>query len=234
VFESFVYQNQHLTEQVPFIDWNGFLSWGGLARFRILIGQAEPPPFIDHWPGEECDLIDDWLRGKDLEQLEEADLELKRRMSTARKFLGIMLGARPTRLTPGQQVERYLTTSCGTLTFSNLQGDNKVAFLWLPDPAVCKYIQLKHQYVLEQLFVCATQAIAAIESKLFSIGVTASSGGILSNQVKELRNWWIGHPYSKVLRCLSDNLSTIMASYHISVDIPPVSTTIFGTYYDDL
>ncbi|KAJ2957678.1 hypothetical protein NQZ79_g6674 [Umbelopsis isabellina] len=228
VFESFVYQNQHLTEQVPFIDWTVFLSWGGLSRFRVLIGQTNPPPFIDHWPGEECVLIDDWLRGKNLEQIEEADVALKRRMGAARKFLGVMLGARPTRLTPGQQVEKYLTTTCGTLTFSNLQGDYKVVFLWLPHPAVYRYIQLKHYYVLEQLYICASQAIATIELKLFSMGVTASSAGILSNQVEELRDWWIDHPYSKVLRCLSDNISTIMASYHISVDIPPVSTNILN------
>jgi hypothetical protein len=228
VFESFMYQDRHLTEQEPFIDWNAFLPWGGLARFRVLIGQTDPPPFTNHWPGEPCNLIDDWLRGKDLAELEGADMELKRRMAEAHRFLGVMLGARPTRLTPGQQVEKYLTTCCGNLTFSNLQGDNKIAFLWLPDPAVCRYIQLNHHYVLEQLFVCASQSIAAIELKLYSMGVTTSSAGILSNQVNELRDWWIGHPYSKVLRCLSDNLSTIMASYHVDVNIPTVSTTIFG------
>ncbi|KAG2177030.1 hypothetical protein INT43_007684 [Umbelopsis isabellina] len=227
VFESFVYQGRRLMEPTPFMDWEEFISWGGLARFRVLIGQVNPPPFIDHWPGETCDLIDDWLRGKDLAQLEQADLGLKRRMVEAHRYLGVMLGARPTRLTSGQQVEKYLTTSCGTLTFSNLQGNNKVAFLWLPHPAVFRYIKLKHQYVLDQLFVCASQAISAIELKLVSVGVSTSSGGILINQAQELRDWWIVHPYSKVLRSLSDNLSTIMASYHIDVDIPPLSTAIF-------
>ncbi|KAM3578798.1 hypothetical protein VKS41_008816 [Umbelopsis sp. WA50703] len=228
VFESFLYQNHHVTEQVPFVDWDEFLSQGGLARFRVLIGQLDPPPFADHWPDEECDLIDDWLRGKRVTDIEEADRTLKSKMATSRRFLGVMLGARPTRLTPGQQVERYLSSTCGRLTFSNLVADYKVAFLWLPHPAVSRYIQRKDQYVLEQLFICSSQAIAGIELKLFSIGVTASSEGITSSQAEELQDWWVIHPVSKVLRCLSDNLASIMASYHVDVNIPTVSTTIFG------
>ena len=105
---------QDRRERHPLMNWDAFPNTG-LGILRSTLDQYPLPPFIDHYPDEISQDIDDWYPDFDQEKVNNADRNLKQSMREHSKPIALMLGARPTRLVDGSQRNNLVIDRCGQL-----------------------------------------------------------------------------------------------------------------------
>ncbi|CAO3674829.1 unnamed protein product [Umbelopsis ramanniana] len=150
------------------MNWDAFRN-SGLGMLRHNLDQVPLPPFINHYPDEISQDIDDWYPRVDQETVNTADSNLKQSMREYSKPIALMLGTRPTRLVAGSIRNNFVKDRCGQLNFSRLRSDRFIAMLWMPDPSYFRHFRLKDRMCGVELYTLTSKVIYALEGKVLSL-----------------------------------------------------------------
>lgn len=222
-------------ERHPLMNWDAFRNTG-LGILRSNLDQDPLPPFINHYPDEISQDIDDWYPDLDQERVNNADRNLKQSMREHAKPIALMLGARPTRLVDGSQRNNFVLDRCGQLNFSRLRSERFIAMLWMPDPSYFRHFRLKDRMCGVEMFALASKLIHALEEKVLSIRDEENDEqvgfGFSNVEVEVLQSWWDSHPLFNKIKQLRFKIALIPTSYQAAWTgtLPIVYTGLFGKF----
>ena len=226
---------QDRRERHPLMNWDAFPNTG-LGILRSNLDQYPLPPFINHYPDEISQDIDDWYPDYDQEKVNNADRNLKQSMREHSKPIALMLGARPTRLVDGSQRNNFVIDRCGQLNFSRLRSDRFIAMLWMPDPSYIRHFRPKDRMCCVELYTLASKAIYALEEKVLSLRDSRTDEpvdfGFTNLEVEVLQLWWDSHPLCDKIKQLRLKIALIPTSYQAAWTgtLPVVYTGLFGRF----
>ncbi|CAO3671743.1 unnamed protein product [Umbelopsis ramanniana] len=225
---------QSRRERHPLMNWDAFRNTG-LGMLRQNLDQIPLPPFINQYPDEISQDIDDWHPRVNQEQVNTADSNLKQSMREYSKPIALMLGARPTRLVAGSIRNNFVKDRCGQLTFSRLGSGRSIAMLWMPDPSYFRHHRPNDRMCGVELYTLAGKAIYALEAKVLSLRDGQNDEpvdfGFTNVEVEVLQLWWDSHPLCNKIKRLLLKVALIPTSYQAgwTGTLPVVHTGLFDS-----
>jgi hypothetical protein len=187
----------------PLMDFARFPArqGGGLDMFLRLLGMDDQPGFINHYPHNICDRMNDWSPNLSNQQIETADHQFRSSLQAYGTHLAVMLGHRPTRLAAQGGPQNYFARLCGRLTATNLENGNVVLLLWTPHPSIANRVTWNTRTIDRILsLVPIIVSVSVIGKHLNSMEIehqSSSATGLTAPHAQAIIAWYKQSPIGK-------------------------------------
>lgn len=194
----------------PITDWAGETGRSRSLRSLRDFLQSENgdmPPFFNHYPTKESDNYRGLFNDTTIEEIREADANVRASISFHSRDIIVMFGARPTLLYPNPQRRNYLASVCPYVDLYWLQKDICGFVVWWPDTGLLNHTHMACQALLKQIWQLAAHKLHVLVCKLDE--VAANAVGVEPKEAYNILDWLKDHPTSLQLDELLKEL-TIM------------------------
>jgi hypothetical protein len=166
------------------------------------------PPFFNHYPTKESDNYRGLFNDTTIEEIREADANVRASISFHSRDIVVMFGARPTLLYPNPQRRNYLASVCPYVDLYWLQKDICGFVVWWPDTGLLNHTHMACYALLKQIWQLAAHKLHVLVCKLNE--VAENTVEVEPKQAYDILNWLKDHPTSLQL-----DVTTQGAHHHV-------------------
>lgn len=162
----------------------------------------EFPVFVDHYPRTASGKYTELLAALSIEEIKQGDRDLRSSIIDHRRDVIVMIGGRPTLLSPFKQRTSFLSTVCANTTVHWLTSTRCGFMFWWPDPGARGHSSLVAQHRLPRIWQLASHKLRLLLWRLAEedAGDDIDGLGISFTDASKVLEWQESTPVSLQLR----------------------------------